>query len=271
MQSRPNEHSLTTIQGAQVARWFGFALALVIGVTLFLVTNNAIAGATLPSLVAAWPVLSTGLWLLRSDPQRQRARTCFAFYLAAACWKGAAAALTTVIVLMFVSEFKGQDPTVETISATMLTLSAAVVLNTLVGLGATWAAVRHGIRVWVHPNLRAQLEGNLGAVTRLDLAHYGFNHAIFVVATSLVFPIVTLGAGLLVVLLADATPNHVEMFPAIIAFGVIFGGPILMIPVYAWLSSHIIAGNPQDCWATGSVEPPAPGACESYPTGGGPE
>ena len=262
----------------RLRRWFPFVSAVAVGIILFLATKNVFASAILPSLVAGWSSFYTGLWLLQSDQRRTRARTCFAFYLAAACWKSAAAALTTVIVFAFVAELTGKDPTMEQFSATMLTLVAAVVLSTLIGLGATCSAVAYRIRVWVHPRLRARLDGNLSSVARLDSTHDGFNHAIFVVATSLAFPIVALGGGSLVLLLADETPNEVEMIPAIVSFVTLFAGPFAMIPLYAWLSSRIIARNPQECWPADSAdgvqhgfatEPAALDAFDFHSTGGG--
>ena len=83
--------------------------------------------------------------------------------------------------------------------ATMWVLIIGVVLNTALGMAATVAAVIGEIRVWVHPRLQSAFHGDLRWAARQSCRYPGFNYAIFVVGTALVFPLVTLGAILLAV------------------------------------------------------------------------
>jgi hypothetical protein len=227
--------------------WPLFGTALIVGVAVYFATENAVVGAVLPALVAGQRLFAAGIWILRRDDDRTRARICFAFYLAAAFWAGGAAAFVSVLCFAAITIATGADPTTEEIAATMLTLAAAVVLNTLIGLGATFAAKKHGIRVWVHPRLKTQCDGLSESITPLELRHYGVNHAIFVVATSIMFPVVSMACGALVHLMAEG-PNEAPPASAWVALGLTLGGPIGLIPVYAWVSSKIVARTPQECW-----------------------
>ncbi|MHB1038196.1 MAG: hypothetical protein ACYC35_27190 [Pirellulales bacterium] len=143
----------------------------------------------------------------------------------------------------------GFQPDMDEFAATMLALAGGVVLNTLVGLGAIYAALVSKIHVWVHPRLRAATHGDLRLVAGLMPHKSGFNHAIFVVATALVFPLVGAGALGLAILTVGKNPNNLDTIPAMfLAFGMMFGGPLAMIPCYAWLSSRIIARSPHEGW-----------------------
>ncbi len=228
---------------------FLFGVTLPAATLLYLATKEPILAAILPCLHGGWKTFRTGLWLLRSDPCRSRARTCFAFYTAAACWKAAAAALASVGLSVFVAIRFGVQPNISEFAALMLVLTGGVVLNTLLGLGSIYAALRCKIRVWVHPRLRTAVHGDLRLVAQIGPFRRDFNHAIFVVATALVFPLVGAGALGLAALTVGKNPGEVgTVGAAIVALVLLFGGPLAMIPCYAWLSSRIIARSPQECW-----------------------
>ena len=77
----------------------------------------------------------------------------------------------------------------------------------------------------------------------------GFNHATFVVATALVFPLAALGAILLVVLPIAANREAAgTTLSMILVFLVVFGFPLAAIPCYAWIAARIIARHPAECW-----------------------
>jgi hypothetical protein len=236
-------------------RSFAFIGTLAIAALLYFLTNEIAIAVVLPCLHGGWHTIETGIWLLKSDPYRRRARVCFAFYFATACWKAAAAALFTVFLFGVAEAMTGVQPNMNEFAATMLVVAGGVVFNTLVGIGATIAAVAYNIRVWVHPGLRSMVQDDLSMVTRLNPPRCGFNHAIFVVATALVFPILCIGTVCLLVATVGKGRNEVESTSAILfVFATMFGGPIAMIPCYAWLSSRIIARTPQQCWPQDTVQ-----------------
>lgn len=232
-----------------------FIGTLSIAVVVYLLTNKLVAAVILPCLHGGWHTMETGIWLLKSDPDRCRARVCLAFYFATACWKAAAVALVTVVLLGVAEAMTGVKPNMDEFAATMLVVAGGVAFNTLVGLGATIAAVFHKIRVWVHPSLRSMTHNELSMVTSLRPAQCGFNHAIVVVATALVFPLLCIGTACLLVATVGKARNEVEsVSEGLLVFTTMFGGPIAMIPCYAWLSQRIIAQTPQQCWPQGTVQ-----------------
>ena len=78
--------------------------------------------------------------------------------------------------------------------------------------------------------------GNLSAIKQLPLG-IGFNHAIFVVATSWAFPILVFCCFLLVDFRSNAFTS-----------AVILTGTLLGILGYMFLSSRMIAAEAASCW-----------------------
>ena len=87
--------------------------------------------------------------------------------------------------------------------------------------------------------------GDLRLVAELNPLYSGFNHAIFVVGTALAFPVIAVSAMGIAILTVGMDRKQIETVPImVVEFAVIFGGPLAMIPCYAWLSSRIIARGP---------------------------
>ena len=78
---------------------FVSALTIAAAGVVYVMTRHPLLAGILPWLHGGWPTFSTGIWILRSDPQRARARVCFLFYFAAACWKAAVVAFATTFVI----------------------------------------------------------------------------------------------------------------------------------------------------------------------------
>lgn len=216
--------------------FFEFLSLLAIGISIFLATDNFVAGAVLPATRAAWRSLRTAVWILRSDHSRLRARICSAFCLATAAWQAATGAFVSVIVFVIVMNMTGRQPNMDRFAATMIQLSGGVALTTAVGLMASIAAVNLKVRVWVHPKLREMVDGDLSAAMDLPVGRF-FNYAIFVVATSVAFPCAVVPCTLLI-------------NPKWGLFGLVFpgAGAIAGFMAYVWLSSRIIASSPAECW-----------------------
>ena len=213
-----------------------FLLLVSVGTVIFLMTNGSIWGAVLPSIRAGWGSFRTGIWVLHSDQNVSRARICSAFCIATAFWQAAAAAFVAVIVFVIVVRLSGKAPDLQQFGATMISLTCGVALTTIVGLMAAIAAAVAGIRVWVHPRLREMVHDALEKATDLR-PHLYFNHAIFVLATSIASPVVLL-CGLMILDFRSG------LFTAV----VLTAGPLLAIAIYSWLSLRIIATHPAECW-----------------------
>jgi hypothetical protein len=217
-----------------------FALMLALAVVLLLVTDNVAVAAALPSINAGRNSFRCGLWVLSTDQRHARARVCAAFLFATSCWKAAAAALVSVIVFVTMFHLNGNPPNMDRFAVTMTVLAAGLSLTTIAGLAATLAAAMTDIRVWVHPRLRELVQGELKNAVHLAPGLY-FNHAVFVVATSIGLPATSLSALLI------TTPRS----GAVTATAII-GGAMTAIICYWWLSSRMIAQDPAECWSSSS-------------------
>ena len=246
----PQRHSQGEWQPANSRRRGALLLfaAFAAGTLVFVATKNPTAGAVLPALFAGWGSCASGFWVLRTDPQRRRAWSCFAFQIATACWQAAAAALASVIFFVIMAEATGIEPNLRAFSATMLVLVAGVILNTLIGLVAVGTAMRNRVRVWVHPKLQRTLEEESARFPAAGPFVTRFNHAVFVIGTALALPAIAVGVIPLLILAADVAPKAGGGKAAVAAILTLFAVPAAMIPCYAWLSSRIVARSPRECW-----------------------
>ena len=223
------------------------ASGFVAGVLVYLATRDPVAGAVLPAAGAGVGYVGTGLWVWRFDPFRTRARICLVFYLAAGCWRAAAAAVAAVIAFVVMANLFDRRPDLDRFSATMLVLIAGVALSTVLGLVATVAALVTRTRVWINPNLRALLEdGDPEDAGR----RVGRNHAVAVVGTALVVPMIAACGAVLVAKTADGRPPaEFEGVASVVStLLLVFGGLLAMIPLYAWVSARVLARTPRECW-----------------------
>jgi len=225
--------------------------SLLLGALFCLIAGYPIAGAVLACIEAGWDTIATGRWLRRSDPDGSRSSACWTFYLATACWKGAAAALATIGLFVVIVVLTGENPDMEEFAVTMITLTCGVTLCTLVGLLAIGTALKHQIRVWVHPRLYDFLDAKLTQTTKRRRPWYGVNHAIFVVATTLFFPYLATVTGLLIVAAGNAGARDEDPTAGLIVAGLLVAGPLALLPVYIWLSSRVIARSPYESWPEG--------------------
>lgn len=105
------------------------------------------------------------------------------------------------------------------------------------------------------PQLQSRYLGDLRWAARQSRIYPGFNHAIFVVGTALIFPTAALGCLLLAVLPIEVEcENTVSTSTMILIFMLVFGFPLAAIPCYAWISSRIIARHPVECWPPATLD-----------------
>lgn len=217
-------------------RLLEFLVLFSVGLGIFLVTGKLIAGAILPAIYAGWSSFRTAWWILCSDHNIARRRICATFCIATGFWKVSASAFSSVITFLIVAHFTGNPPDMQRFATTMITLTSGVALTTLVGLVAAISAAYTRTLVWVHPRLREITDGELNEAANLPPLYY-FNHGIFVLATSLAFPLLALASYLLIDYKSD-----------LFSHCVLITSTALALISYVWLSSKIIATHPEDCW-----------------------
>ena len=216
---------------------FQLIILVALGVVAFVVTGRPLIGILLPSIRASWRSLQTAIWLVRVDRPRSRGVICSLFCAATGCWKIAASSLLSVVCMVVCFRFADVAPNMDRFAVVMTALAAGVVLTSALGLLASFAALAVGLRVWVHPALPDLLD----TARAWPTARSGppkFNHAVFVLATSLAVPVVSCGGFVLL------QPGSVVRGLSI--FGITM---FLVIVTYRWLAARILAEHPLACWS----------------------
>ena len=80
------------------------------------------------------------------------------------------------------------------------------------------------------------MDDDLRAIESLPVRPF-FNHAVFVLATSLAFPVLVLNCLMLV-----------DFKSGLFTLAVLTTGPLLVFAAYVWTATRIIANNPGECW-----------------------
>ena len=123
---------------------------------------------------------------------------------------------------------------------------------------AAVVSLRSRVRVWVHPNVLKLLQWRLCTPLTARHGYPVFNQAIFVLATSFVFPSV-IGAAIVCVGhsgRASQRPGDAWQMFCLFFWGM-FGGPLATLPLYTWFSRRIIARTPAEGW-------PPPAICPNF-------
>ncbi|MBB73523.1 MAG: hypothetical protein CMJ75_03300 [Planctomycetaceae bacterium] len=216
--------------------WWQLVILIALGVVAFVVTGRPLVGILLPSIRASWRSLQTAIWLVRVDCPRSRDVICGLFCAATGCWKIAASSLASVVCMLVYFYFTAVAPNMNRFGAVMTTLMIGVALTSALGLLASFASWAVGLRVWVHPDLPDLLDRKRQwPLTRP--APVKWNHAVFVLATSLAVP-------------AVAVCGFVLLQPgsAVRALSIYGLTLLLVIVTYAWLAARILAADPATCW-----------------------
>ena len=233
-------------------------IVLVAAVAIHQVTGSAIAAAALFAIHAGWRSFRCALWLKRVDPVAARGRACFWFYLATAFWKAAAWAFAVVLIFGAIEAFAGQPPPDEELIIEGCIMAGGVCLSTAVGIVAVGSALRGRVRVWVHANIRDNCNGDFNRVGdaggyfigNARAFYHGFNHAIFIVGTSVAVPIVVCATALLAWSTARGQPPDAGTWLELL--GLFASFPVAVV-VYAVVADRIIARTPAECWPPGTL------------------
>lgn len=225
--------------------WFAVLAASIL---IFVVTGNPLLASLLPYLSAARHCTRAAFWLRTVDPFPQRGRACFWFYLATAAWRAASAAFVTVVGFAIVQIVRGIGPNMAVFSQTMIVLLCGLALATLLGLVGVVSALAARVRVFVIPDIHRQATGDFDLVLVAATLRPRFNHAIFVLASVLIVPVLLVG-GTFAALGADGRgPNAPNSLMGSLGLGVVMLGPVVMLPVYLVLSQRVVAATPAICW-----------------------
>ena len=213
-----------------------FGAFLSVGLGVFLATDNFAASIALPSIRAGWRSVSTGVWILRGDPNRVRAQICGVYFLATACCQIAATAFGCLVLMVVVCKTTGREPDMDQFLAIMIRLASGVAIASLLGIACSIDAVIRKQRVWVNPGLRHTLNAQFVALDEAPKQPV-LNYAVFTLATSLTVPFLVFAYFCLA---------HFQS-PAI-AVALLTVGPMLVLLVICFITHRIIAANVCECW-----------------------
>ncbi len=172
-----------------------------------------------------WNDFLTAHWLLRTDPDRGRGRTCFWFYVASGLWKITVAAfVTTGLILTAWVAMSGKAP--RGLIDASLTAAIGISLLAVVPLIGVINARVYKVKVWVDSSIHPYRRHNVWPPQAS-----GFNSTM-----GLLFP------ALLVPLIATAL--------ATFRFGIWWLlASVFAEGIYIWtLFRGVAADRPDDCW-----------------------
>jgi hypothetical protein len=219
---------------------------------VYLFTRHPLLAAILPWLHGRWSTFCTGFWILRADPRRPRARVCFVFYLAAACWKAAIASLVTIVVITSIASECGLQPNEKEIVPVTLAFLAGLLLNTILGIVAVIAALVCKVRVYVRADLQMVLRYDLKRAALIGPSPRNSSKIEFIVAaTAAIVPLILIGTTLAMFVLGENLGGQ-HGFEPLIGIAIIFGVPLSGIPLVVWLCSRVVSESPRESWPPGT-------------------
>lgn len=147
-------------QWAEHVSW-GAMLAL--GWLIYEVTAQPAVGIVIACAKFGWNDFLTAHWLLRSDPDRGRGRTCFWFYFASGLWKITAAAFIVTGLILIVAVVMGlRGPRLpKGLMLTALTSAGGIMLLAVIPLLGVLCARFYRVKVWIDSSIHAYRRANV--------------------------------------------------------------------------------------------------------------
>lgn len=174
-----------------------------------------------------WNDFLTAHWLLRTDPDRNRGRTCFWFYVANGVWKVTIAAFLATGTLLILMVALNDNPP-RGLFGVSVTAAVGVTLLAVIPLIGVFHARCYSVRVWVDASIHESRQANVWPPQAT-----GLNAIMGLLFPALMVPIVvtavaTAPLGLLTIL------------------GSVFGEGILIWALFR----GVCADSPLECWSS---------------------
>jgi hypothetical protein len=238
------------------ATFLAWPVVFVAAIIIHHVTGSPIAAASVFAVHAGWKSFRCGLWLKAVDPVASRGRACLWFYMGAACWRAAGWAFVTGLIFVEAARLFGQPPPEKELMVELLIFAACVCLTSVLGLLAVASALRGMVRVWVNPSIRERCGGDFARlgdiaglyIPQLGAYHGGINHAVFVVALSLVVPVAIAATAFLIWSTINQPRDQALTLQVLLTTFLPFMASLATIPVCIIISRKVVAKTPADCW-----------------------
>lgn len=199
---------------------------LALGWLIYEVTARPSFGIAVVCGKFGWNDFLTAHWLLRTDPDRNRGRTCFWFYVANGLWKVTVAAFIatgTLLILMVALN----DNAPRGLVGVGITAAIGITLLAVIPLIGVLHARGYGVRVWVDASVHASRLAN-----HWPPQATGMNAIMGLLFPSLMVPIV-------VTAVATFPLGIVPMLASLFGEGIFIW----------WLFRGVCADSPAECWA----------------------
>ncbi|MSR59372.1 MAG: hypothetical protein EXS05_17305 [Planctomycetaceae bacterium] len=199
---------------------------LTLGWLIYEITARPSFGIVVACGKFGWNDFLTAHWLLRTDPDQPRGRTCFWFYVANGLWKITIAAFLATGTLLILMVALNDNPP-DGLVGVGLTAAMGVTLLAVIPLIGVCNARWHGVRVWVDASLHESRKADLWPPRPT-----GLNATMGLLFPALMVPIV----------LTSLVTLHLGVVPMLVS---VFGEGI-----FIWsLFRGVCADSPSDCWA----------------------
>jgi hypothetical protein len=225
-------------------------VVLLAGWLLYELTAEPALAVALACGKFGWSDARSAFWLRRVDPDRRRGAACFWWYLTFGLWKVALTATLTMILLGYVSLALGggaapppprQAPS-PVLGGALLAAAVGFGLSFLSSYVALWAALRHGVRIWLGVAPHRARHGRFWPP-----CHGQVNFAPYVTFTTMVLTIVaSLATVVTAVTVLDWRPQG--PLGAFAVMTLVLGLTCGVLTAYPALAGRVMARSPQECW-----------------------
>lgn len=220
---------------------------ILLGLLFFFGTQSVITGTVVPAVLAAWPAFVSAFWVRRADENRVRGQVCFLLLLTTGLWNGAVSGLITILAALLAVDFLKIPIAWPQVAPSFVLLFAGMLLSSLLGVFPFFLAWRHGLKVWVHPEIGQQLNWDLRHLNHSRRRLWGINRAFLVGATSVSIPVTVLAFGP-ILWFAFQGGGQLGFWQSLVSITCIFAVPTLGLYVAMLYFDGICAQVPHECW-----------------------
>lgn len=209
---------------------FSWGAMLTLGWLIYEITARPSCGVVVACAKFGWNDFLTAHWLLRTDPDQPRGRTCFWFYLANGLWKITIAAFLATGLLLILMVALNDNPPHMLIGVGM-TAALGVTLLAVIPLIGVFNARWHNVRVWVDATVHESRQAG-----EWPPRPSGINATMGLLFPSLMVPIMLTA---LLTLHLGVVPMLVSVFSEGIFIWSLFRGVCAETPVECWASRDV--------------------------------
>jgi hypothetical protein len=240
---------------------FSWLTLLALGWLVYEMTAQPVLGILSVCVKFGWDRFRTAWWLLRVDPVRPRAWTCFALYVASAlCRVAGAAALVSgafileMIILLDLGVVRPPGLR-DAVLATLGTLGITILCAAVAGCAAFILAHRYRIKVWLHPSVDSARRHHLWPPPDLSPDDRNRAEAIMAFGVGLTLLTIYLVAPVCIDAILMNLVDHITRHVIVI---VVFAAPGPLFLFFAWAGrngqsgrqvlARFLASRPSECW-----------------------